>query len=94
MLDETYARLAKEKGDKNEYILGRIGVHNIIIACLLASLIRNGPTTIIANNMQRSFPIKIGLIVGIGGGIWSKNNNIRLGDVIISQPTGTYGGTV
>jgi hypothetical protein len=69
MLDETHPKLKKENGDDNEYTLGRLGVHNIVITCLLAGLIGNGPATIIANNMRRSFLIKLGLIVGIRGGV-------------------------
>ena len=94
MLDETHARLAKEGGDGNEYTLGRVGVHNVVIACLPAGLMGNGPAAIVANNMQHSFPIKFGLMVGVGGGVWSKKNDVRLGDVVVSQPTGTHGGVV
>jgi nucleoside phosphorylase len=94
MLDEIHPPLKKEKGDENEYTLGRIGVHNIVIACLSAGLMGNGPAAIVANNMQRSFPIKLGLMVGVGGGVWSKKDDIRLGDVVVSQPTGTHGGVV
>src|SRR5271163_4587463 len=94
MLDETHPKLKKEDGDENEYTLGTIRVHNIVIACLPAGLMGNGPAAIVANNMQRSFPIKFGLMVGIGGGVWSKKNDVRLGDVVVSQPTGTHGGVV
>ena len=94
MLDETHARLTKENGDENEYTLGRVGVHNVVIACLPAGLMGNGPAAIVANNMQRSFPIKFGLMVGVGGGVWSKKNDVRLGDVVVSQPMGTHGGVV
>ena len=31
-------------------------------------------------------------MVGIGGGVPSEENDIRLGDIIVSQPTGTSGG--
>ena len=51
MLDETHPKLKKENGDENEYTLGRIGVHNVVIACLPAGLIGNGPAAIVANNM-------------------------------------------
>jgi nucleoside phosphorylase len=94
MLDESHPRLKRENGDDNEYTLGRIGVHNVVIACLPAGLMGNGPAAIVAINMQRSFPIKLGLMVGVGGGVWSKKNDIRLGDVVVGQPTGTYGGVV
>jgi nucleoside phosphorylase len=94
MLDESHPKLEKENGDDNDYTLGRIGVHNVVIACLPAGLIGNGPAAIVANNMRRSFPIKFGLMVGVGGGVWSKKEDIRLGDVVVSQPTGTHGGVV
>ena len=94
MLDETHPKLKKENGDENEYTLGRIGVHNVVIACLPAGLMGNGPAAIVANNMRRSFPIKFGLMVGVGGGVWSKKDDIRLGDVVVSQPTGAHGGVV
>lgn len=94
MLDETHPRLKKKDGDENEYRLGRIGIHNVVIACLPAGLIGNGPAAIVAKDMRRSFPIKFGLLVGVGGGVWTKENDIRLGDIVVSQPTGTHGGVV
>jgi nucleoside phosphorylase len=94
MLDETHPKLKKEKGDDNEYTLGRIGVHSVVIACLPAGLMGTGPAATAANNMQRSFPIKFGLMVGVGGGVWSKKDDIRLGDIVVSQPTGAHGGVV
>ncbi|KAK5202666.1 hypothetical protein LTR41_011587 [Exophiala xenobiotica] len=50
-----------------------------------------------ANDMLRTFTgLRFGLMVGIGGGIpnLSKGLDIRLGDVVISQPDKTYGGVV
>jgi nucleoside phosphorylase len=94
ILDESHPKLKKENGDENEYTLGRVGVHNVVITCLPAGLMGNGPAAIVANNMQRSFPIKFGLMVGVGGGVWSKNNDIRLGDVVVSQSIGTHSGVV
>lgn len=48
----------------------------------------------VAKDMTRSFPIKVGLMVGICGGVWSNKADIRLGDVIVSQPAGQHGGVV
>jgi nucleoside phosphorylase len=93
MLDETHPK-RKDKADENEYTLGRIGVHNVVVACLPAGMIGNVPAAIVAKNMQRSFPIKFGLMVGVGGGVWSKKHDIRLGDVVVSEPTGNHGGVV
>ncbi|KAH8648332.1 hypothetical protein BGZ60DRAFT_499727, partial [Tricladium varicosporioides] len=94
MMDEIHPRLQRKHGDENEYTLGRIRAHNIVIVCLPAGLMGSGPAAIVANNMLRSFPIKIGLMVGVGGGVWSKENDIRLGDVVVSQPTVAHSGVV
>jgi nucleoside phosphorylase len=94
MLDEEHPRLETKEHDVNDYTFGRIGVHNVVIACLPAGLLGNGPAATVANNMRRSFPIKFGLMVGIGGGVWSKKSDIRLGDVVVSQPDGLHGGIV
>ncbi|KAL3432932.1 hypothetical protein BDV09DRAFT_205577 [Aspergillus tetrazonus] len=56
----------------------------------------NGTTSaaVVATNMIRTFSksLKVGLMVGIGGGIPSATNDIRLGDIVIDYPTGTCGG--
>lgn len=94
MLDQQYPRLKNKEHDMNDYTLGRIGAHNVVIACLPAGILGNGPATTVARDMVRSFPIKFGLMVGIGGGVWSKKADLRLGDVVVSQPEGTHGGVV
>ncbi|KAF7505692.1 hypothetical protein GJ744_000541 [Endocarpon pusillum] len=94
MLDQAYLKLQKKEHDANDYILGRVGAHNVAIACLPAGLLGNGPAATVARDMVRSFPIKLGLMVGIGGGVWSKDTDVRLGDVVVSQPGGTHGGVV
>ncbi|KAJ5948231.1 hypothetical protein N7466_001246 [Penicillium verhagenii] len=47
----------------------------------------------VATNMLRTFSksLRIGLMVGIGGGIPSPKSDIRLGDIVISYPSGTCG---
>ncbi|KAI0146414.1 purine and uridine phosphorylase [Xylariaceae sp. FL1272] len=45
--------------------------------------------------MRRSFwNIRFCLLVGIGGGVPSKEHDIRLGDVVVSIPTGEYPGVI
>lgn len=73
--------------DNNHYILGRIGKHNIVLACLPHGEYGLSSAASVARDMLHSFPnIKIGLMVGIGGGAPSKNHDIRLGDVVVSDP--------
>jgi nucleoside phosphorylase len=43
--------------------------------------------------MQNSFPnVRIGLLVGIGGGVPSERHDVRLGDVVVSAPRDGKGG--
>ncbi|KAK5135374.1 hypothetical protein LTR08_005316 [Meristemomyces frigidus] len=47
----------------------------------------------VARDMIRSFPtLRIGLMVGIGGGAPSGKHDIRLGDIVVSSPSGGKGG--
>lgn len=38
--------------------------------------------------------LRFGLMVGIAGGVPSKENGIRLGDMAVRQPTATLGGVI
>ncbi|KAJ6047297.1 uncharacterized protein N7446_007574 [Penicillium canescens] len=97
MLDESFGLLgAQDRSDPNTYTLGRVGQHNVAIACLPAGQYGNTSATTVANNMVRTFSksLRIGLMVGVGGGIPSAAHDIRLGDVVISCPEGTSGGVL
>lgn len=92
MLDERHDDLLKPPNDPNTYTLGSIGKHNIVIACLPQGEIGTNSAATFATWMISTFPsIKFGLMVGIGGGIAPK---VRLGDVVVSAPTGRYPGVV
>ncbi len=97
MLDEFYddPPLQKDDRDHNTYMLGRIGPHHIVIACLPAGGIGVTSAALVAAQMRWTFPsLRIGLMVGIGGGVPSEEHDIRLGDVVVSQPTGPFGGVI
>lgn len=93
MLDETYRALPLiNVKDTNAYTLGRIAEHNVVIASLPGGSYGTTSAAVTASNMLSSFPnIRFGLMVGIGGGIPSEENDVRLGDVVVSKPTETYG---
>jgi nucleoside phosphorylase len=81
--------------DQNTYILGSIGEHNIVIASLPSGAYGNTSATTVAIQLLSSFrAVRIGLIVGIGGGVPSSNADIRLGDIVVSQPSDTSGGVI
>lgn len=94
MLDEKHEPLEQKSGDNNSYTLGKIGQHNVVIACLPGGHQGKAAAATVAVHMMHSFPIKFGLMVGIGGGVPSRTIDIRLGDVVVSIPEGTHGGVV
>ncbi|KAL9048197.1 MAG: hypothetical protein Q9162_007822 [Coniocarpon cinnabarinum] len=95
MLDSEHPRLPQDREDHNVYTLGEIAGHNIAIACLPAGRYGIGAAAVAAQNMQCTFKsLRFGLMVGIGGGLPSDSHDIRLGDIVVSEPTGPYGGVV
>jgi nucleoside phosphorylase len=84
MLDDFHEPLPKSPNDSNTYILGRIGPHNVVIACLPTDGYGNNNAVTVACNMFRSFSsIRSCFLVGIGGGVPGKVD-VRLGDVVVS----------
>jgi nucleoside phosphorylase len=97
MLDEEHPDLAHDAidNDENLYALGSIGGHNVVIVCLPAGRIGNNPAAAVATQMRATFKkIRFGLMVGIGGGVPSAEADVRLGDVVVSQPQGKHSGVV
>ncbi|KAL2859896.1 kinesin light chain [Aspergillus lucknowensis] len=95
MLDEEHQDLPPNHNDSNIYTLGSIGAHNVVLACLPAGQTGTNSAAAVAMQMKNTFPaIRFGLMVGIGGGVPSKEADIRLGDVVVSQPGNGHGGVV
>jgi nucleoside phosphorylase len=119
MLDEQHEPLPQQTpGDTNAYWFGRVGRHNVVIACLPSGDPGTTSAAVVAANMRKSFDkVTCGLMVGIGGGVPRKTYNtpndddndehligsfyrrdalgdVRLGDVVVSEPSGSTGGVV
>ncbi|KAH8797917.1 nucleoside phosphorylase domain-containing protein [Xylogone sp. PMI_703] len=95
MLDEKHPDPPQDTNDSNLYTLGRIGQHNVVIACFPAGLTGTNSAAAVAVQMKAKFTsIRFSLMVGIGGGVPSAEADIRLGDVVISQPHMGHGGVV
>ncbi|KAJ5367345.1 hypothetical protein N7541_001286 [Penicillium brevicompactum] len=74
--------------DENIYTLGRIWGHNVVIATLARRFRGKYPAVRVIQDLQKSFPnVRICLMVSIGGGLPSKNRDIRLGDVVVDFST-------
>ncbi|KKZ62981.1 hypothetical protein EMCG_02693 [[Emmonsia] crescens] len=94
MLEHEHYPVPTASKDSNLYIFGELSGHNVILACLPG---RQGKASAAAvtTDMRRSFPsVSWILLVGIGRGVPSLKNDIRLGDVVVSMPEGEYGGVV
>jgi nucleoside phosphorylase len=95
LFDSEHEELTITDNDPNYYALGRIGRHNVVAASLPDGEYGTNSATCVAWNMKRTFTgVKFCLLVGIGGGVPSSENDIRLGDVVVSRPTGTLGGVL
>lgn len=95
LFDRKHGGLEHIAGDINHYCLGEISNHMVVAACLPKGDYGTNPAADSASNMKRSFPnINFCLLVGIGGGVPSKEYDIRLGDVVVSAPTGSYPGVI
>jgi nucleoside phosphorylase len=95
MLDETHSNLPQPATDDNTYTLGRICDHNVVIACLPTGVYGTIQAAVVVSKMKSTFPrIQFGLMVGIGGGVPCSGTDLRLGDIVVSKPTGSYSGVV
>ncbi|KAI0439912.1 hypothetical protein F4803DRAFT_529423 [Xylaria telfairii] len=97
LFDKRHDNVNIPRDDSNHYALGEIHQHMVVAACLPAGEIGTNSAAHSISNMKRSFPsLRHGfcLLVGIGGGAPSEENDIRLGDVVVSLPTGTYPGVL
>ncbi|KAF1807850.1 Pfs, NACHT and ankyrin domain protein, partial [Eremomyces bilateralis CBS 781.70] len=98
MFDEEHAPptgFARHQIDANRYTWGRMGEHNIVIVGLAAGDYGTTSAATTASSLLASLPsIRVCLLVGIGGGIARPDDDrdIRLGDIVVSQPDGTTGG--
>lgn len=81
--------------DNNDYTLGKIGRHNVVIAVLPNGEYGLSSAASVARDMLHSFPnVRIGLMVGIGGGAPTTKHDIRLGDVVVGVPINGAGGII
>jgi nucleoside phosphorylase len=95
ILDEEYKRLLQPPTDYNIYSLGNIAGYNVVIAGLYQP--GNNSAATVVTQIRMTFPnLKFGLLIGIGGGVPMKTDNriVRLGDIVVSKPTGRHSGAI
>lgn len=100
MLDDDHTEpigFNQHQHDNNAYTWGRVGNHNVVIASLPAGEYGVSAAAKTADSLRFSLPhIRFGLMVGIGAGVPPQEHgkDVRLGDVVVSQPQATSGGVV
>jgi hypothetical protein len=93
LLDENHDAVQRRIGDENTYVFGKIGTHNVVIVCLPAGEMNSASAAAVATDLQRSFPIKIALMVGLcedAKEAWSEQTNMSLESTV----AGVHGGMV
>ncbi|EAW16767.1 Pfs, NACHT and WD domain protein [Aspergillus fischeri NRRL 181] len=81
--------------DPNAYELGELNGHYIVIVLLPAGVYGTVAAATVVSDMLSTFPgLRFGLMVGIGGGVPGKQNNMRLGDVVVSKPGVKHSGVM
>ncbi|RVD81536.1 uncharacterized protein DFL_009396 [Arthrobotrys flagrans] len=87
MLDEEHEKLRLNDKDQNSYRLGKIGDHNVIVVGPPRGEQGKVAISTVVNHIPHSFKnVKLGLLVGIGGGVPNHDHDIRLGDVVVGAP--------
>ncbi|KAL2819725.1 hypothetical protein BJX63DRAFT_445310 [Aspergillus granulosus] len=94
MLDKLHTP-PQQIPDPNAYEFGELNGHHIVIAYLPNGVYGTVSAATVVSRLRLTFPrLQFGLMVGIGGGVPSQSNDIRLGDVVVSKPGGNHGGVI
>ncbi|KAI8711063.1 PNP-UDP-1 domain-containing protein [Fusarium sp. LHS14.1] len=90
MLDDVHQDLPRHTNDTNTYTLGSVQRHNVVVACLPTAQYGTNNAANVLTHLIRTFPsIRLGLMVGIGGGVPGKVE-MRLGDVVVGTRVVQY----
>ncbi|GAQ11855.1 hypothetical protein ALT_9176 [Aspergillus lentulus] len=95
MLDKTHPPPRRFTTDFNAYEFGEISGHYIVIAHLPDGVYGKMSAAAVVSRMRSTFRrLEFGMMVGIGGGVPGRENDIRLGDVVVSKPGPNHNGVI
>lgn len=97
MLDHIHPDIPADPSlnDTNAYILGSLCGHNVVVACLPVGVYGTTSAATVAMQMLTSFKsIRCSLMVGVGGGVPSTKEDLRLGDIVVSRPMAARPGII
>lgn len=82
---DDHHQAPEHDGNIIRYHLGRIAKHNVILCYIPRNENDISATVKRAEDMLRTFQgIRVAILVGIGGGVPSRQHDIRLGDIVVS----------
>ncbi|KAI9778406.1 MAG: hypothetical protein M1816_004104 [Peltula sp. TS41687] len=96
-LDRVHDNLPPERNsdDNNNYILGSLQGHNVVVAYPNSGVCGKTSVADVATQLHASYTsVRFNLMVGIAGGVPDTNEDIRLGDVVVSKSTAGWPGVV
>lgn len=89
VFDEEHPLRPSDSGDPNQYAFGRIGNHNVVVACLPMGVYGQTSTAVVVSQLRRSYNhITRVALVGVGSGCPNAKRDVRLGDVVVSVQQG------
>lgn len=90
ILDHVYENPSQDRipGDKNNYLLGSLHGHNVVVAYPNPALSALTSRADVVTQLHASYKsLRFHLMVGIAGGVPNTKEDIRLGDVVVSRST-------
>ncbi|CAG9983193.1 unnamed protein product [Clonostachys byssicola] len=87
LFDENYDP-PENVPDDDRYVFGKVE-HHMVVATSLSNCGTN-EAACAATTMKHAFNLRFCLLVGIGGGVPSRDNDIRLGDVVVGEEVVQY----
>lgn len=96
LLDEVHEEASLGCSSTHQYVYGNMNGHNVVMGCLPVTQMGTASAVAVATEMTSTFPsLRFGLLVGVGGGVPGRQD-IRLGDVVVSQPdpVARHGGVI
>ncbi|OAQ61385.1 ankyrin repeat-containing protein [Purpureocillium lilacinum] len=96
-LDRVHDNLPLDRNsdDNNNYILGSLEGHNVVVAYPDSEAYGTTSVADVATQLHGSYTsVRFNLMVGIAGGVPDTKEDIRLGDVVVSKPTAGRPGVI
>jgi nucleoside phosphorylase len=96
-LDRVHDNLPLDRNpdDNNNYILGSLQGHNVVVAYPNSGVYGTTSVADVASQLHASYTsVRFNLMVGIAGGVPNTREDIRLGDVVVSKSTAGWPGVV